>query len=54
MSSKEQTPATQQVDRFTDRLLHALANLDRYANGYEKREPAVPLQTTNDTPDERR
>ena len=39
MQNPNETPDSPQVDRFTDRLLNALANLDRYANGYEKREP---------------
>ncbi len=38
MQDPTQTRESPQVDRFTDRLLNALANLDRYANGYEKRE----------------
>lgn len=42
MQNPNETPDSPQVDRFTDRLLNALANLDRYANGYEKREAAEP------------
>lgn len=48
MSSDEMTQANQQVDRFTDRLLHALANLDKCANGYDKREQAAPKPATAD------
>jgi hypothetical protein len=41
MQNPQETPDSPQVDRFTDRLLNALANLDRYANGYEKRDLAA-------------
>jgi hypothetical protein len=53
MQKPNETQDSPQVDRFTDRLLLALANLDRYANGYEKRESSTPTTrlTVADTPD---
>ncbi|MBL8245853.1 MAG: hypothetical protein JNL89_16780 [Rhodanobacteraceae bacterium] len=41
MQNPKDTQETAPVDRFADRLLNALANLDRYANGYEKRDLAA-------------
>jgi hypothetical protein len=53
MQKPNETQDIPQVDRFTDRLLNALANLDRYANGYEKREASAPSneRAAADTPD---
>lgn len=53
MQKPNENQDSPQVDRFTDRLLNALANLDRYANGYDKREASAPTShpTAADTPD---
>ncbi len=53
MQTPNETQESPQVDRFADRLLNALANLDRYANGYEKRESSAPAspRAATDTPD---
>lgn len=53
MQSKPHTDDNIQVDRFADRLLNALANLDRYANGYDKKDDYVsqPAPQTSARPD---
>ena len=51
MQNPQQVPDNAQVDRFADRLLNALANLDRYANGYDKKDDyAVPAAAETQAP----
>lgn len=42
MQAEQQATDSARIDRFTDRLLNALANLDKYANGYDKQDGYAP------------